>query len=79
MASTNFIPNVTVIEADWLNDVNAMTYGGAVNASTFGVVSDGVTDDTLAMLAAWVYCRANNKTLLIQGSIVFNALSLIHI
>lgn len=39
----------------------------------FGVVGDGSADDTLAMLAAFVFCRANNKTLLISGSPTFNA------
>jgi hypothetical protein len=49
MASTNFIPNVTVIEADWLNDVNNAVYNtldGFVNVKEFGAVGDGVTDDT---------------------------------
>lgn len=34
MASTNFIPNVTVIEADWLNDVNTATYDATAGIAT---------------------------------------------
>lgn len=52
MASTNFIPNVTVIEADWLNDVNTVAYEISANINQFGAVGDGVTDDTAAIQAA---------------------------
>lgn len=52
MASTNFIPNITVIEADWLNDVNTITYENSTNVKLFGAVGDGVADDTAAIQAA---------------------------
>jgi hypothetical protein len=52
MTSTTFIPNVTVIEADWLNDVNTVTYKTSANVKLFGALGDGVTDDTAAIQAA---------------------------
>ena len=48
---------------------NVVTNIDLFTSASFGVVGDGVTDDTLAMLDAWDYCRTNNKTLLISGSI----------
>jgi hypothetical protein len=52
MASTNFIPNITVIEADWLNDVNTVTYGVNANVKQYGATGDGIADDTAAIQAA---------------------------
>jgi hypothetical protein len=52
MASTTFIPNVTVIEADWLNDVNTAVYDSVIDVKLYGAVGDGVTDDTAAIQAA---------------------------
>lgn len=46
-----------------------------VSVKDFGVIGDGVADDTLAMLAAWDFCRTSNKTLLISGSIRVSASS----
>lgn len=42
---------------------------GFVRAENFGCVGDGVSDDTLAMIAAWNYCRENKNILLISGKI----------
>ena len=52
MASTNFIPNITVIEADWLNDVNTAVYDSVIDVRLYGAVGNGVTDDTAAIQAA---------------------------
>jgi hypothetical protein len=55
MASTTFIPNVTVIEADWLNDVNNAVYNqldGMLNVKEYGAIGDGTNDDTAAIQAA---------------------------
>lgn len=46
-----------------------------VSAKDFGVVANGVADDTLGMIKAFKECRLNNKTLLIEGKVVFNASS----
>lgn len=48
---------------------NVVTNIDLFTSSSFGVIGNGIADDTLAMLSAWNYCRANNKTLLISGSI----------
>lgn len=52
MSSTNFINQVTPIQADWLNDVNRKVYIESVSVSDSGVIGDGVTDDTVALQAA---------------------------
>jgi len=52
MTSTTFIPNITVIEADWLNDVNTITYANATNVKNAGAVGNGIADDTAAIQAA---------------------------
>lgn len=49
MASTTFVNNQTIIEADWLNDVNDMTYngvvlGGILNGSTTLALQTGGLD-----------------------------------
>jgi len=83
MATTTFVDRQTPIMASWLNDVNNFVYGGIVNAKMYGVVGDGVTDDTAAFAAAFaasdaVYVPAgtylvsnitltNNKKLLTAG------------
>lgn len=67
MADTTFVSGVTTVSADWLNDVNDKLYhlnlGNSDRALTtklqefvsvkdYGVVGDGSTDDTTAMIAA---------------------------
>jgi hypothetical protein len=62
LADTNF-ENGTVIEADWLNDVNDHVYGtnySSVNIAEFGAVGDGVTDDSAAFNAAVAAAKAGN-------------------
>lgn len=56
MPSVDFITKQTVISAQWANDVNNAVYM-EVNAtdSQFGLVADGVTDDTAALNAATAY------------------------
>jgi hypothetical protein len=48
---------------------NVVTNIDLFTSASFGVIGNGVADDTLAMLEAWEYCRTNNKTLLISGRI----------
>lgn len=43
-----------------------------ISVKDFGVVGDGVTDDTVAMINAFQACRSNNQTLMLIGQIVFN-------
>lgn len=53
MASTTFVNRQTPIMAEWLNDVNTLTYTSIQNyASYYGVVGDGITDDTAAIKTA---------------------------
>ena len=47
-----------------------------VSVKDFGVVGDGVADDTLPLVKAMNYCRLAGKTLLIEGRIVFNRSSI---
>jgi len=60
MASTFFEHRKTVIEADWLNDVNDHVYGssGVVYVTAFGAVGDGVTNDSVAFNAAKTFIEA---------------------
>jgi hypothetical protein len=58
MASTNFVDQVTVVEADWLNDVNDVVYEHVVNVKLYGAVGDGVTDDSTAIQAAIDYAES---------------------
>lgn len=46
-----------------------------VSVKDFGATCDGAADDTVAMIAAFNYCRTNGKTLLLEGQIVFNTSS----
>lgn len=51
MASTNFTTG-TLIEAPWMNDVDAHVYG----VKSYGAVGDGITDDATAIQAAITAC-----------------------
>ena len=51
MTSTVFTNHETVIEADWLNDVNDYVYGGAVNLELYSHLVTG-NDYTAALTAA---------------------------
>lgn len=44
---------------------------GAVNASWFGAVGDGVTDDTTAVQAAVDFCVANERALYVPGGTTY--------
>lgn len=68
MADTNFI-NGTVIEAEWLNDVNDFVYNtdGAntiFNVANYGATGDGTTDDYVAINAALTDAKVSGGTVL---------------
>jgi hypothetical protein len=50
----------------------ANRFADVVNVKDFGVVGNGITDDTVKLLDAFQYCRDNNKVLQLSGQIVFN-------
>ena len=52
MPDTNFVDGATVINADWLNDVNAATYRHSANVRFFGATGNGTTDDYAAFQRA---------------------------
>ena len=75
MADTNFVTDVTVIEADWLNDVNLAVYNDVVNVKLdpFNATGDGVTDDTAAIQAALNTITNGGVLYLPQGNYVVSA------
>jgi len=67
MATTDF-SNGTVVQADWLNDVDDVVYRKAkeivsVKDAPFNARGDGVTDDTAAIVAACNYVKTLGGTL----------------
>lgn len=59
MATTDFV-NGTVVQPEWLNDVDELVYNKApstvsITETPFNAVCDGVTDDTVAINAAVLY------------------------
>ena len=52
MSDTTFVDRETVVEADWLQDVNDLVYRYIANVRLYGAVGDGVTNDTAAIQAA---------------------------
>lgn len=70
MADTTFTSG-TVVTSPWLNDVNDAVYRklhGYINAKEYGVVGDGVTNDTTAMQAFFTACMTGKKGYLGAGT-----------
>jgi hypothetical protein len=70
MASTTFTSG-TVVASSWLNDVNNATYNklnGYINAKEYGVVGDGITNDTTALQVFFTACMTGKKGYLGAGT-----------
>lgn len=64
MATTTFVDKETVIEADWLNDVDALTYQGSLGTALTVTAGDTAAGDT----AALGYTATEGAVLTGQGS-----------
>jgi len=77
LATTNFVDNVTLVEASWLNDVDDGIYrklAEYVSVYDFGAVGDNSTDDYAAFQAAINHCQSTQTRLHIpEGAYVLSA------
>lgn len=73
MSSTTFVDGVTKVEASWLNDVDKVAYS-CVTPSQYGVVGDGVVNDTISMQNA--FNAAAGKILVLGHQKVYSISSL---
>lgn len=79
MADTTFVDYTTpAVDAAWLNDVNDFVYNYTDNTTSvipYGVVGDGITDDTSAFtsaIASGLNLDLNKLTIRITSRITFN-------
>lgn len=78
MTSTVFV-NGTVVQPQWLNDVNTFVYKDHTNIITGGAVGNGTADDTAAIQSVFTALSVTGGTVVIPSGFTFKITSYIQV